>query len=55
MKCPLCSDGADYTLKEMDKHLTDDHDMNLNDREQFGGDFSALVEEQMKKEGIEIK
>ena len=50
MKCPLCDDGVRRGLEEMDLHLNEAHDMDQDEREQFGGDFSGLIEAQIELE-----
>lgn len=42
--------ATDYTLEEMEEHLTDDHDMDQDEREQIGEYFSNLVQAQIDLE-----
>jgi len=50
MKCPICDDGVDRSIKEMETHLKEVHHLDENELEQFGGDFSHLVQAQIDLE-----
>lgn len=50
MKCPLCNDDVDRNLAEMETHLKEVHELDENDLEQFGNDFSDIVQPQIDLE-----
>lgn len=51
MKCPLCENNdRDYTLDTMETHLKEVHHLDENDLEQFGNDFSDIVQAQIDLE-----